>query len=63
MTLFCNGKNKLYELMMQQRPNIKKKEFEYCHKCPNFRPDWKYRFCKYAECPFLDGYMTFKDNG
>ena len=32
-----------------------------CIGCENHRPDWEYRFCKYTECPLLNGFKTFRE--
>lgn len=30
-----------------------------CKGCCHYRPDWKYRFCEFLECPYVKGQKTF----
>ena len=30
-----------------------------CQGCCHYRPDWKYRFCEFLECPYVKGQKTF----
>lgn len=34
---------------------------ELCIGCRNHRPDWDYRFCRFIECPYIEGMKTFKE--
>ena len=34
---------------------------EDCGDCRFYRPDWKYQFCVYAECPYQPGKLTALD--
>ena len=34
---------------------------EDCGDCRFYRPDWKYQFCVYAECPYQPGKLTAYD--
>ncbi len=52
-----------YRNIMQEKPDQNRKcEKTYpCSGCRWYRPDWKYRFCEYLECPMIKGFMTFRD--
>ena len=33
-------------------------EYSDCGTCHFYRPDWKYQYCVYAECPYQPGKLT-----
>lgn len=57
---FCGGQKAVYERFMQQRPELKEREDSHCRGCPYHRPNWKYRYCVYRECPYVKGLVTFR---
>lgn len=61
MVRFCQGEKNFYERFMQQKPMFKGKEDFQCQNCPHYRPDWKYRFCCYVECPYISDFKTFRE--
>lgn len=60
MKHFCGGQKAFYERFMQERPVLNEKADSQCRGCPYHRPDWKYRFCMYVECPYVKGLETFR---
>lgn len=54
-----------YEIMMKRASD---KAFGFsvdflCKGCPHHRPNWKYRFCEFPECPQMKGMQTFWEEG
>ena len=61
---FTSGSDRVFERRMQEKPR-----FDYygsggrggrvdCGTCRFYRPDWKYQFCRFAECPYQPGKLT-----
>lgn len=61
MKKFCDGSRSFYEQLMQQPPNLRCSDALACQNCKYYRPEWKYRFCKFTECPYVAGFKTFKE--
>ena len=61
---FTSGQNRAFERLMQERPGFDHYDGggadapEDCGTCRFYRPDWKYQFCVYAECPYQPGKLT-----
>lgn len=60
---FMSGKSRAFEMLMQGKPGFDRyengcTEHEDCNTCHFYRPNWKYRFCVYAECPYEPGRLT-----
>ena len=64
---FTSGSDRAFEQLMQQRPGADHFDSgdagapEDCGDCRFYRPDWKYQFCVYAECPYQPGKLTALD--
>ena len=64
---FTSGGDRAFEQLMQQRPGADHFDSgdagapEDCGDCRFYRPDWKYQFCVYAECPYQPGKLTALD--
>src|SRR5699024_7117205 len=64
---FTSGSDRAFEQLMQQRPGADHFDSgdtgatEDCGDCSFYRPDWKYQFCVYAECPYQPGKLTAID--
>ena len=64
---FTSGRDRAFEQLMQQRPGADHFDSgdagapEDCGDCRFYRPDWKYQFCVYAECPYQPGKLTALD--
>ena len=64
---FTSGSDLAFEQLMQQRPGADHFDSgdagapEDCGDCRFYRPDWKYQFCVYAECPYQPGKLTALD--
>ena len=64
---FTSGDDRAFEQLMQERPgadhfdNGEAGAPEDCGDCRFYRPDWKYQFCVYAECPYQPGKLTALD--
>ena len=58
---FTSGQNRAFERLMQEKPGFDHYDGggadapEDCGTCRFYRPDWKYQFCVYAECPYQPG--------
>ena len=52
-----------YEVAMRKAgdPSFQMTEDYFCFGCKCHRPDWKYRFCKHLECPYIKGQKTFRE--
>ena len=61
---FTSGQNRAFERLMQEKPGFDHYDGggadapEDCGTCRFYRPDWKYQFCVYAECPYQPGKLT-----
>ena len=61
---FTSGQNRAFERLMQEKPGFDHYDDggadapEDCGTCRFYRPDWKYQFCVYAECPYQPGKLT-----
>lgn len=61
---FTSGKDRAFERLMQEKPGFNHYDGgganapEDCGSCRFYRPDWKYQFCVYAECPYQPGKLT-----
>ena len=59
---FTSGSDRAFEQIMQTRPgadhfdNGEAGAPEDCGTCRFYRPQWKYQFCVYAECPYPVSY-------
>ena len=64
---FTSGSNRAFESLMQGKPGFDHYDSgdagapEDCGDCRFYRPDWKYQFCVYAECPYQPGKLTALD--
>ena len=63
---FTKGKQRAFELLMQQKPGFDRYQSgcagddEACGTCRFYRPGWKYEFCVFKECPYCPGKRTRK---
>ena len=63
---FTNGEKRAFELLMQQKPGFDRFQSgctvgdEDCCTCRFYRPQWKYEFCVFKECPYCPGKRTRK---
>ena len=54
---FTSGQDRAFERLMQEKPGFDHYDGgganapEDCGSCRFYRPDWKYQYCVYAECP------------
>ena len=61
---FTSGQDQAFERLMQEKPGFDHYDGggadapEDCGTCRFYRPDWKYQFCVYAECPYQPGKLT-----
>ena len=61
---FTSGQNRAFERLMQEKPGFDHYDGggadapEDCGTCRFYRPDWKYQFCQFAECPYQPGKLT-----
>ena len=61
---FTNGDHRAFESLMRGTPGNDHYDsgadgpFPECRSCRCHRPQWKDRYCKYAECPYTPGRMT-----
>ena len=61
---FTSDQNRAFERLMQEKPGFDHYDGggadapEDCGTCRFYRPDWKYQFCVYAECPYQPGKLT-----
>ena len=64
---FTSGGDRAFESLMQGKPGFDHYDSgdagapEDCGDCRFYRPDWKYQFCVYAECPYQPGKLTAFD--
>ena len=64
---FTSGSDRAFESLMQGKPGFDHYDSgdagapEDCGDCRFYRPDWKYQFCVYAECPYQPGKLTALD--
>lgn len=64
---FTSGGDRAFESLMQGKPGFEHYDSgdagapEDCGDCRFYRPDWKYQFCVYAECPYQPGKLTAYD--
>ena len=64
---FTSGSDRAFESLMQGTPGFDHYDSgdagapEDCGDCRFYRPDWKYQFCVYAECPYQPGKLTALD--
>ena len=64
---FTSGGDRAFESLMQGKPGFDHYDSgdagapEDCGDCRFYRPDWKYQFCVYAECPYQTGKLTAYD--
>ncbi len=62
--LFTSGPDRAFERLMQEKPGFDHYDSggadapEDCGTCRFYRPDWKYQFCQFAECPYQPGKLT-----
>ncbi len=62
--LFTSGPDRAFERLMQEKPGFDHYDgggadaLEDCGTCRFYRPDWKYQFCQFAECPYQPGKLT-----
>ena len=63
---FTRGRSRAFEALMQGKPGFDRfenggcAEHENCNTCHFYRPNWKYQFCVYEECPYESGKLTAK---
>ncbi len=63
---FTSGEAKAFEQLMKQKPGFDRYKAdcaghdEDCNTCRFYRPNWKYEFCVFAECPYCPGMQTRK---
>ena len=61
---FTSGQDRAFERLMQEKPGFDHYDGgganapEDCGSCRLYRPDWKYQYCVYAECPYQPGKLT-----
>ena len=61
---FTSGPDRAFERLMQEKPGFDHYDGggadapEDCGTCRFYRPDWKYQFCQFAECPYQPGKLT-----
>ena len=61
---FTSGQDRAFERLMQEKPGFDHYDGgganapEDCGSCRFYRPDWKYQYCVYAECPYQPGKLT-----
>ena len=61
---FTSGQDRDFERLMQEKPGFDHYDGgganapEDCGSCHFYRPDWKYQYCVYAECPYQPGKLT-----
>ena len=61
---FTSGQDRAFERLMQEKPSFDHYDSgganapEDCSSCRFYRPDWKYQYCVYAECPYQPGKLT-----
>ena len=65
---FTNGEHRAFESLMRDKPGDHYDSgadgpFPECRNCRCHRPQWKDRYCKYAECPYTPGRMTAINKG
>lgn len=64
---FTSGSDRAFESLMTGRPGFDHYDSggagapEDCGTCRYYRPDWRYQFCVYAECPYQPGKLTALD--
>ena len=64
---FTSGSDRAFEQLMQGKPGFDHYDSgeavtpEDCGTCRFYRPNWKYQFCVYAECPYQPGKLTAYD--
>ena len=64
---FTSGQDRAFERLMQEKPSFDHYDGgganapEDCGSCRFYRPDWKYQYCVYAECPYQPGKLTAYD--
>lgn len=64
---FTSGGDRAFESLMQGKPGFDHYDSgdagapEDCGDCRFYRPDWKYQFCVYAECPYQPGKLAALD--
>ena len=64
---FTSGGDRAFESLMQGKPGFDHYDSgdagapKDCGDCRFYRPDWKYQFCVYAECPYQPGKLTALD--
>lgn len=64
---FTSGSDRAFERLMTGKPGFDHYDSggvgapEDCGTCRYYRPDWKYQFCVYAECPYQPGKLTALD--
>lgn len=62
--LFTSGPDRAFERLMQEKPGFNHYDGggadapEDCGTCRFYRPDCKYQFCQFAECPYQPGKLT-----
>ncbi len=63
---FTENKKRAFELLMRQKPGFERFQSgcagddEDCNACRFYRPNWKYDFCVFKECPYCPGKRTRK---
>ena len=65
MNSLVNGRLRHFEALMRaghqrDRPNDRDED-TFCRSCRHYRPDWEYRYCRFAECPYFNGLKTFRE--
>lgn len=61
---FTSGQDRAFERLMQEKSGFDHYDGgganapEDCGSCRFYRPDWKYQYCVYAECPYQPGKLT-----
>ena len=64
---FTSGQDRAFERLMQEKPGFDHYDGgganapEDCGSCHFYRPDWKYQYCVYAECPYQPGNLPRKE--
>lgn len=64
MNSMLTGYLRHYEAMMKtihQRDGPPGEDEDcFCRSCRHFRPNWKFRYCRFVECPYVNGIRTFR---
>jgi len=66
MNSMLTGYLRHFEAMMKtghQRDRPDRDEDLFCRSCRYFRPNWKYRYCRFVKCPYVKGIRPFRKGG